>query len=220
MSFNIFSCGFSHTCSANFLCRNVEKCTYSCVYIYIYVCVCVCVCACVRACVRVCVCAYAKVCVWVYIYIYIWLCVCVCVCVCVRVCMCFRLQTGIKPSLTWCVPFSFSPFSYAHAHFASGYPSIYNWYLSSSRPSGLLRSPAICLEVSLLTVFLWGRRESFVFVVWDVSFDFYAAAYSFCFVVGILLWGCYFKFISYYYISLVVQKAIDSSFFSTFHFVW
>ena len=59
--------------------------------------------------------------------------------------------------------------------------------LSSNRPSDLLRSPAISLEVCLLTIFLWGRSKAFVLVVWNVPFNLSAGANFFC-ISGILLW--------------------------------
>jgi len=54
--------------------------------------------------------------------------------------------------------------------------------LSNNRPNGLLRSTAISLEVSLFTVFFWGRTETFDLLVWSFPFDLYAAA-NFCFNV-------------------------------------
>jgi len=62
------------------------------------------------------------------------------------------------------------------------------FFLSSNRLTGLLRSSAISLEVSLLTVFLWWRSEAFVLVVWTVALDLNTAASFFCIVLGILLW--------------------------------
>jgi predicted neutral ceramidase superfamily lipid hydrolase len=59
--------------------------------------------------------------------------------------------------------------------------------LSSNRPSDLLRSIVISLEVCLLTFFLWGRSKAFVLVVWNVPFDLSAGVNFFC-IVGILLW--------------------------------
>ena len=50
--------------------------------------------------------------------------------------------------------------------------------LSNNRPSDLLRFPAISLEVSLLTIFLWGHRKAFVLVI--LYFVDRASRYSSC----------------------------------------
>ena len=42
-----------------------------------------------------------------------------------------------------------------------------------------------------MSFFLWGRSESFVFLLWTVSFGLYAVASFYCIVVGILLWGLF-----------------------------
>ena len=60
--------------------------------------------------------------------------------------------------------------------------------VTGHQPSGLLRSLAISLEVSLLTVFLRGRKEATVLVVRKVPFDLYAAANLVCIDASILLW--------------------------------
>jgi len=57
-----------------------------------------------------------------------------------------------------------------------------NIILSSSRPSGLLRSRTISLNISL-TVFFWRRTETSDLLVRSVPFDLYVAA-DFCFTVG------------------------------------
>lgn len=59
-------------------------------------------------------------------------------------------------------------------------------FLFSNRPLGLLLSPAICLQISLLTFFLRGRSEASILVVWNVPFDLYAAA-NFCYIFGSIL---------------------------------
>ena len=69
--------------------------------------------------------------------------------------------------------------------------------LSSNRFSSLLRSlAAIYLEVSLLTVFLWGRSAALVLVVWNIPSDLHAAASFFSIVISILL-CLYFNFLRY-----------------------
>jgi len=57
----------------------------------------------------------------------------------------------------------------------------------SNRSSGLLCSPAISFEVSLLTVFPRGRSEAFVVVEWNVASHLRAVVSYFCTVVSILL---------------------------------
>jgi hypothetical protein len=69
--------------------------------------------------------------------------------------------------------------------------------LSSERSSSLLRSlAAIYLEVSHVTVFLWGRNAALVMVVWNVRSDLHAAANFFCILITILLWRS-FNFLCY-----------------------
>ena len=99
------------------------------------------------------------------------------------------------------------------------YKNIIIFVLFSNRPSGLLRSPAISLEVSLLNIFIWGCSEAPVLVVWNVASDWYAATSFFCIVVGIFWYGCCFKFVLLF-ISFVVQKTIPSGFSQKFHFGW
>jgi hypothetical protein len=69
--------------------------------------------------------------------------------------------------------------------------------LSSNRSSSLLRSlAAIYLEVSLLTVYLWGRSATLILVAWNVTSDLYGAASFFFIAISILLWRS-FNFLCY-----------------------
>jgi len=67
------------------------------------------------------------------------------------------------------------------------------FFLSSNRPSGLLRATAISLGVSQLPVFLCGRSEALVLVVWSVPFFLYALDNYFCKVSDLNLCGIRFK---------------------------
>jgi hypothetical protein len=64
-------------------------------------------------------------------------------------------------------------------------------------PSGQLRAPAIFLEVSLLTIFLWAHSEALVFVAWSVVFVLNALANYFCEVLDLNLSRLILKWLKY-----------------------
>jgi len=89
--------------------------------------------------------------------------------------------------------------------------------LSSNRPNGLLRSPAFSLEVSLLTVFFWGRTKTSALLVWSVPFDLHAAA-DFCFTVVSSILGVVLSSFVINPFLLWSRKTIASCFSQKFHF--